>query len=297
LLVSNLLSLSGIPEFVWSGETIARKPSDIWEQVRTTDAFILRDKRLYTFANLADELCPLHRVIDPSTVGKPAKTSDWIANDDWRRNLMALLNECLKQHARERFIGKDEKGRFYFWPSQDRSQERTAPPVRYTRMHRLPGETRPRAVAAKKLNPTDQSVFWVHYAARVRVEMLGAAFFLRIEPTYIFTKDGREPLDGKSVGRLSIQWSGKQQNPDVLRAVLFWSRVLSDGQPTIRIAAGGQHITAAAMPAIAGASFGIAGDYIRVAALVREFDPELNDIVAEAEVVHRESDEDFDEDR
>jgi hypothetical protein len=243
LLISNLLTLEGIPSNIWSGETTVRKPSEIWEKVQTKDGFILRDKRLFTFANITDELCPLRVGVDSTTIGKPEDTSAWIDDVDKRRNLIALLNDCVKQHARERRIGKDEKGRFYFWPVLDRSDGAEDSPTPQTRYYQLPGDAKLRAVAAKKISPTDNSIFWVHYAARVKVELLGSTFFLRIEPTYIFTKDGRQPLDGKSVGRLSIQWSGKQQNPDVLRAVLFWSHVLSDGRPQIRIPVGGGFLT------------------------------------------------------
>lgn len=287
LLVSNLLKLEGIPSVIWSGETTARKPSEIWGNIQTSDGFILREKRLYTFANLTDELCPLRNGVDAASIGKPEDSSAWLGNADKRRYLIALLNDCVKQHARERRIGKDEKGRFYFWPLLDRGDASEDAPTPQTRYYELPGDTKLRAVAAKKINPADNSTFWVHYAARIKVELFNTTFFLCLEPTYIFTRDGREPLDGKSAGRLSIQWSGKQQNPDVLRAILFWSHVLSDGRPQIRIAVGSGRLTASVAPALASTSFGIAGDYIRIAALVQDFDTTLDQIVAEAEVVER----------
>ena len=285
LLVSNLVRLDGVPESIWSGETSARKPSEIWEKVQTSDGFILREKRLFTFGNLTDELCPLRNVVDPTSIGKPEESLVWLSDADKRRNLIALLNECVKQHARERRIGKDEKGRFYFRPVLDRGGDPDTPAVPQTRYYELAGDKKLRAVAAKKINPTDNSTFWVHYAARIKVEIFDKTFYLHIEPTYIFTRDGREPLDGKSVGRLSIQWSGKQQNPDVLRATLFWSQVLSDGRAQIRIPVGSGYLTASIVPTLANASFGIAGDYIRIGALVQEFDPTLDEIAAEAEIV------------
>jgi hypothetical protein len=291
LLVSNLLKLDGIPSIIWSGETSARKPSEIWEKIRTNDGFILREKRLYTFANLTDELCPLRNVVDPASIGKVEDSSVWLSDADKRRNLIALLNDCVKQHARERRIGKDEKGRFYFWPILDRGDDPDATPIPQTRYYELPGDKKLRAVAAKKTSPADNSTFWVHYAARIKVELFNATSFLRLEPTYIFTRNGREPLDGKSVGRLSIQWSGKQQNPDVLRAILFWSHILSDGRPQIRIAVGSGFLTASIVPALARTSFGAAGDYIRIGALVQEFDPTLDEIVAEAEIVERDEED------
>jgi len=287
LVVSNLLKLEGVPSMIWSAETDARKPSEIWEKIQTNDGFILRDKRLYTFANLTDELCPLRNVVDAASIGNPQDSSLWLDDSDKRRNLIALLNDCVKQHARDRRIGKDEKGRFYFWPDIDKVGTSETPAEPRTRYYRLPGDKKLRAVAAKKNNPVDNSTFWVHYAARIKIELHTPKFFLRIEPTYIFTRDGREPLDGKSIGRLSIRWSGKQQNPDVLRAVLFWSHVLSDGHPQIRIAVGSGYLTGLIVPALSRTSFGIAGDYIRIGALVEEFDTTLDQVVAEAEVIEQ----------
>ena len=289
LLVSNLLKIEDFPGLIWSAATKARKPADVWNAVETKEAFLLRDERLFAFADISDPLCSLHKVIDEKTVGKPESRADWLKEEDGKRRYVELLNRCLTRHLYERKIGRDEKGRFYFWP--DRNQDGAS----ITR-HFAFDDEKPRDVAARKVNEQDGSFFWVHYAARIRFEMLGDVFFLRIEPTYIFTTDGRHALDGKSVGRLSIQWSGKQQNPDVLRAVLFWARVLADGRSKVKIPAGAAFITAHALPATARAAFGVGGDYIRIQALLQQPEATLDEIVDEAEVFENDADDCGDED-
>jgi TIR domain len=46
LLVANLLTLDGVPDVVWSGDTDAREPTEVIAKAPTKEAFILEDKRL-----------------------------------------------------------------------------------------------------------------------------------------------------------------------------------------------------------------------------------------------------------
>jgi hypothetical protein len=50
-------------------------------------------------------------------------------------------------------------------------------------------------------------------------------------------------------------------------------------------------LTASIVPALGRTSFGVAGDYIRIGALVEEFDTTLDEVVAEAEVVERDGED------
>ena len=211
--------------------------------------------------------------MDPISIGKPEDTSAWIDDSDKRRNLIALLNDCVKQHARERRIGKDEKGRFYFWPVLDRSDSPEDSPAPQTRYYQLPGDAKLRAVAAKKISSTDNSILWVHYAARIRVELLGRTFFLRVEPTYIFT---REMVANRWTEKAlaACRFNGAANNKIPMFCVRCFSghMFFQMGGRKSEFLVGGGCLTASIVPAIARTSFGIAGDYIRVSALVQEFD-------------------------
>lgn len=291
LLIGNLLKIEKLPERIWSGSTSAREPKDVYDSVETREAFVLSDKRIYAFCDLADRNCSLNPVVlDAKDINSEPLTS-WLNDDIKRVSLVRLLNQCVKQYAYKLFIRKDEKGRYYFLPdyiySADGNEERTA----VSRFLQLPGETKPRAVAALKTNPIDQRPFWVHYAARLRIEILGSDFFLRIEPTYIFTKDGRTPLDGKSVGRLSIQWTGKQQNIDVLHALLFWARALAEGRSEIRIPSGKSSLIMRWLPCHTHTTFGVGGDYVRIGALRDDPVEVLDQIASEAQLVERDDED------
>lgn len=280
ILVGNLLQLDGVPDVVWSGETDARTPGEVVAKSPTKEAFILHKGRLHSFAQWGDPLCSLYSALKAGAKVTSTTRAEWLAENDRRRLFVWLLNRCVRQHAFERRLTLDEKGRLYFRPApgDDGSEPQT-------RFHQFRDEPKVRAVAARKANPKDGSVFWVHYAAKIRVEILGDRFFLRIEPAFVFTQDGYEAIGGKNAGKLAIQWTGQQRNPDVLRSVLFWVRYLADGRSQIRIPAGGGHLIASATPAVVRANFGVAGDYIRMAALVEEPDDVLDDVAANIEAV------------
>jgi hypothetical protein len=230
---------------------------------------------LYTFARLTDELCPLRKAVDVTTIGEPERREVWLSDADKRKWYLTLLNKCLRYNLGRARIIRDEKGRFFFPPEKDGR----------TRVVRHAGD-RPREVAAKK-PCIDGSVFWVHYAARIRFMLHGDRLFLRTEPTFFFTQDGYTPLDGKSMGRLSIQWGGKQKNVDVLRTLIFWTKVLSRQTKEMRILAGADTITVSALPAKAHSTFGIDGDHVHIKALMTSTDRFLDQAAEDMEAVER----------
>ncbi|MBX7207025.1 MAG: toll/interleukin-1 receptor domain-containing protein [Verrucomicrobiaceae bacterium] len=274
LLLMNLVEIISGPDEMWIAPTKARKRNEVWSSVKTNEAFVLRSDSIMAFCNMADAQCSLYPIVEPGGKVRSMSRVDVISDADGRRTYVEMLNECLRAHCRERKIGIDSKGRYYFWPNRNEAEELCV------REHSFRSE-KPREVAAPKTRPDTEEQFWVHYAARMRFEFLGDRLFLRIDPSYIFTSDGRNPLDSKATGRLSIQWTGKQQNPDLLRLMLFWIRVLADGKPEVRIAAGGSFIKAKAFPASSSAHFGVTGDYIRIQALLQGAEPTLDDIVDE----------------
>ena len=277
LLIANSITIQELPSVVWSAATTIRKSAEIWQTTKTTEAFLLRDGNLYSFANVLDPACTLNAVIEKGTLGTTSNIRTWLANPEGRNRYVGLLNQCLSQYLIERKIGRDEKGRYYFWPEVGPAG------VINTRRFSF-GDEKPREVAAQKLSPHDGSSFWVHYAARIQFKLFGEVVRLVIEPSFIFTSDGRTPLDGKTVGKLAIQWTGKQKNPDVLRSVLFWTRVLADGHSQIKIPAGPDFIIARAVPDIAQTNFGIEGDYIRVQSLLQEPELTLDEISHDVEL-------------
>lgn len=271
LLLSNLFGVKALPPQIWSGDTKFRKNKEVWEAVPKAEPFILRDERLFTFADLKSEKTALRDALTTVSSVRDESYYDWLLRDDRRTWLMALLNACLTKHLRRKRIFKDDKGRYYFSPNADGTDRRQPMP-----------SGRPRTVASKKGTP--EAPFWVHYAAKMRFRRLGDSLFLAVEPVFLFTSDGASSITGKSAGRLSLQWGGKQQNPDILRDLLFWASVLSSGNEGISLYTGGKRIVVDAIPAASRMDYGVAFDTIKIRALFEQADNVLNNLVQNYEI-------------
>jgi hypothetical protein len=266
LLLSNLLPVKEIPKLIWSGETALTEPSDVVRLVPNADCFLLRGGRLYTFAQLSDDLCPLRTVIEPKSSITSELFYDWLSDKDKANWFIAILNLLLIEFLKTRRVRRESKGRFFFLPTEGGA----------TRSEAV-GEDEPRQVAARKPG-TEGAHFWVHYAAKMKFIRFGVNVFLQLEPTYLFTSDGEHPLAGRSMGRMVVMWGGKQQNIDVLRNFVFWMRFLAGGQKEIHIAAGSGRLALSTLSATAAMNVGIETDHVRIAALMRTVTHEMDEV-------------------
>ncbi len=272
-LLGNLLEVQIFPPSIWSAPTQRENSRAIWSELPDAEGHIIREKRLYTFGDLTNELCQLRKVVDISGIAKAA-TREWLVNSTRANCWVALLNQALTSHLSKLAIRKEEKGRYFFRPNKDGT----------TRIWQN-GRDRPREVAAKKTNPADNSTFWVHHAARIRFKRLGDRFFLMIEPTYFFTTDGEQAFAGQQMGRMMVLWGGRQKNADILRNFVFWPKTIARGTGRMQIQTGGEPIVVSGVPALAMANVGIESDHVRVGSLFATVDTELDEVARDVEVV------------
>jgi hypothetical protein len=265
LLLSNLFPVVAMPAQIWNAPTKFRDKKEVWEVVSKAEPFILREKKIYTFANLAASETKLRTAVDTHAIGKPESRHDWFIREDRANWLMALLNSSLSKHLWVLKIKQDGKGRFFFTPGENNTE-------RKWQMR----EGRPRTVAAKKENPATKTSFWVHHAARIKFKRVGERLFLSVEPLYLFTSDGSVAVAGKNAGKLSLLWGGRQQNPDVLRNLLFWGAVLANNEKAIRVKTGDKPVILSPIPASTQLDRGVAFDEIRIKALLAQDDADLD---------------------
>jgi len=273
-ILGNLLPVNFIPPQIFSAETPARDPAEIKATVRDASPFILRNGRLYTFADLRDQDRSLRNVIDVGTVEEDS-LNDWLLDIDRSRYLVDLLRRCLIGHAAKLGIWQDKKKRFYFRPDKGK-----------TRCLATPGD-RGRTVAAEKKNANDEP-FWVHYGVRMRFRRLANSFFLCVDPIFIFTVDGTNLIEGKAAGKLAKAWGGKQQNDSALRNVLFWSKALAMSgaddvsvRDEILVTTGAKAVRIRVLPAVSRLSYGIEFDNIKVQSLINQLDSKELETAAE----------------
>jgi hypothetical protein len=280
--LSNLLPVEDYPKTIWLAPTNAREPRDVREQVGDSASFILQEKNLLTFSDLTIDVEPLRSAIDHTQI-KSQPVGEWRDDPVRWRWIVSLLNKCLRSHFGKLPIRRDAKGRYFFLP-----KEGTA------RIWKN-GNDPARTVADQKTNAKGET-FWVHHSARLAFQTLGDRIFLCIEPSYVFTSDGRQPLEGKSVGPLSIKWGGKERNAAILRHVVFWARTLSKGLTKIEVETGGSAVTLSGIPAFARTSFGIEFDHIGIGTLIDQAEDELALAAEEMSTFGGSDDEEAEED-
>ena len=226
--------------------------------------YILRGKRLYTFADLTRDSEPLRAVLSTSDLQSHA-VATWMDDPDHWRWFIDLMHKSLRAHIGGLPIRRDDHGRYFFRPNKDGTTRKWQN-----------GSDPEREVAAFKRGQDDASGFWVHQAADLRFQTLGDQIYLLIDPSYVFTVDGNESLPGMKVGPLSIKWGGKERNAAILRHVMFWTRTLSRGKAKIVLSTGAHPIVLSGIPAFARAAFGIEFDHIDIGTLLAQVEDELS---------------------
>jgi hypothetical protein len=284
VLVSNLAPLATSPPALYTANATIASLSELpGDAALDAIPLMLWDGKLVTFADLEHPECLLNRVIDPYTIERHdfAKCE---SDPDLKNKWLALANKSLAKFLRQKGISQDEKGRFYFLPAVGgRDRQITI------------GGGKPREVAAKKKHHATGNFFWVHYSANVKFRLIGSTPFLRILPSYAFTRDGVVALDHKQAGRFRVIWGGKQDSATVLRQVLFWLRFMSEGHEECTLETGGPPIRISVMPGTAETQVGIAIDHVQIRALVDDASADELTLVAGSSEIRPADDEDADQ--
>lgn len=269
----NLLPVERLPTFVYSAPvaaslrtprtdgTVALPPKAILRDIIResqehagrkpfTPAFRMVGDEIVSFHDLETEDSPCAPIIDRAQAARD-RTEEWLSDPDDRRIVTSLLNMAVSRHAYRHSLKEDGERHFrFFFPSKDGSPWS----ITWT-----PFQNRvPREVAGRRKGPAGE--FWRHAAAYIMMTFLGNRFYLKIDPTWVFTTDGEHIMRGPEVGRLAVQWSGAERNLSLLYHIRFWSHVLRDKAGPISIRAGDQSIELSAKPAFVKMAFGIPGD-------------------------------------
>lgn len=259
-LISNLLPVRAFPTTIWSAHTKLQTKRDLPADLPPA---IIREGRLFSFVDLGDVKNPFRNFVDVSGVQRVA-TVDWRPDPARWRWFIELLNDTLVAHLKAYGIHFDDFHRRYYFAAD-------GPATRYVRW----GSGTKRWVV--RVPPPEKNGSWIHHAARLRFETLGSKLYLSIDPTLIFTTDGKTPVPREVAGPLAMQWTGRERNGAILRSILMWCDALAWGKREAVINAGEQRLVIARLPNSVRTSAGLAHDHVEVGALlnftVAEIDP------------------------
>ncbi|MGZ3657882.1 MAG: toll/interleukin-1 receptor domain-containing protein [Bdellovibrionota bacterium] len=260
ILVSNLLRVT-TPELVWTAPTFLASKREVFEFYKLP-AFVVREGNIYSFLDLSDKSGPFADFISEGGQAESFPLNRWRDRPDRWRWAVELLNDSLRRFLWNRGIVYHEKSERFFF----RGRGRCSVDIRW-------GQGDERRVARA---PDQGKGNWVHQAARLKFETLGDQAFLSIEPSYLFTVDGKTSVPREESGPLAMKWGGKERNGTIFRHVLMWADAITAGRNSVRIGDGGEAIRIERIPATADVGVGVLGDHVAVGALLDFTEAEKN---------------------
>jgi hypothetical protein len=229
-LTTNLLAVKSFGPVIYWAETDITDRQEAWAAMTAAgqyeSGFILSRNRLYSFVPLTGALAPLCK-------GTPASfvSSQWEQSEDRevRRSFVALLNFTLRaMHY----------------------QELRYHPERHYVFHVVSGDLQPLKIKVGR--GSGRTVFEVyrdaenkvrycrHYAAHLNFRQWNGAWYLEINPTYHFTRDGeRESIfSAEQLAKIKRL----ERNAAVKGQVEHWAQFLAQGQSDTLFGTGDRRI-------------------------------------------------------
>lgn len=261
ILVSNLLAVT-MPEYVWCAPTHLQSKHDLHEFYRYP-AFIVRENKIYTFADLSDKKNPFADYLKQKGKYEKIKLRSWFADEAKWRWCVEILNDALRGYLYHQGVNFHSKSkRYYFRPKNNNSVS-----LRW-------GAGDKRCVVKKPKDGGGGS--WIHQAAHLKFEKISDQIYLSIDPSYMFTLDGHTTLSKESATPLAAMWGGRERNGAIIRHMLMWSDTITMGLARGEIDCHGQVIEIERLPLTATTNVGIAGDKAAIRALLQFTDGEKN---------------------
>lgn len=242
---ASCLPISGLPSFVMSLPLKERGMSEgqVAQKVhwpkdpQVLIPYLVRDNRLYTFADITKTDNPFADVIQSSRPEIVEAISMW-GDPEGHRRYVALLNKSLTKHLNREGLRFDRDHHRYWFLAAP------GPKSRSIRYRSKGGRHQKRDVVRQRIRKaTGEAKEWWHVAAGLRFERVGqTAWVLTIRPEYEITSDGVTPLPPKIHIARSARRKSKLYNEGYLDLLHFWLEFMLKGQPRLTLLAADQRI-------------------------------------------------------
>jgi transcriptional regulator with XRE-family HTH domain len=279
ILPCNVLPVISMPEFIWIAplaKGISSDKGEIKDNIHHhldskgepiyTPVFALNSSQVLSFYDLSAEEGPFSTVVVPKDTRRIPVIS-YLTTDDTQRVFVSLLNMHIGRHCYSPGVGlvtaRDDDRRRYFFPVEEIGKDKE---FRWRR------SARPRTVLKHYRDREGCITFCRHLAAELPIAQLGSRFYLKINPTWLFTTDGSANtlMKGRRVGVLAMRWMGRERNVQILYHTRFWAYVLARGRSVINVLAGDQSLLIDTQPAFVRVKFGIRDDHLNLERIVQQ---------------------------
>jgi len=227
VLQSNLIRVKDLPPKIFVARTEYRAKEDVWaelsnQKLDVTGEWMLKDKCIFSFID--PETSGLKTVIEGGSVETIA-TSEWAFTDDdaKQRDFVQLLGQSFKDLCyRRRFRYNREYKCYGFSPTRGMLSSASPYVVRYQSFQKKSKCMFFKCYRSKK----DSSItfYYRHLAFQAEFRRFERAWFVVINPTYLFT------YDGKNVSRRIDEYLSTikriEHNSNVVRYVRAIGQVL-----------------------------------------------------------------------
>jgi hypothetical protein len=225
---ANLLELLDMPSRAWCAETRAKRVKDVWENasIGWLPPFIVTPPRLVTFFDLNDRNNPLRNQVDRATIMHGE--IEEVFEGDRRNHLVWLLNESVYRHLGYRGLIVDKKRRRAYFPRTSSEDGRRV--ITYQSRVRKPTRTVTKPIVSQA---SGKVRYWEHESFSFVLDQFDDTWALQIVPGYVFTLNGvAKLLEGDKVNKLSTKRASRDYNSQVHHDLVFWSWVISGGEPS-----------------------------------------------------------------
>jgi len=247
-LLSNLLPVTHTPSTIFRAPTrLTSKEIGLREGVHYPP-FTLKSNKLLSFHDPTRSASLLRELVGQGKTEQLSLVD--LRNDPVRwRWVVELLNATLRDYLGAIGVRFDrEHRRYYFIPFREQRERQQSRYVRW-------GSGTKRWLV--RAPDPDKGGYWVHHAASLRFYNFGGRLFLSVDPTFVFTTDGRTPVHGDKARSLAMKWTAKERNAAVLARVLLWADAIAQGRSSATIPLDGGDLTIERVPTPAEAPVSI----------------------------------------
>ena len=242
-LYSNLLPVLTYPEMLFSFQMSESRLAEAFsEELAFPKDFVPHG---HGYIGFRDPRMPGSKVAGAliSSTVEVEQSTQYLENPNTRNKIIGIWNDAIANYLLSVGLQQRDKTQFYFPPVDgDTGRE-----IRWD----APKRSATRSVAYPyKGKQSQKTVFWVHHSTRAQLRTVGGEYFLKLEPGYVFTRDGFSFIQSTDAGSLSTSRMSQERNYQVLNHLYFWTWFLAQGAAEIRIPCGTQCLTV--QPDLAG---------------------------------------------
>ena len=223
-LLSNLLAVESLPKHIYVADAGIGKYETVWKRARDLDeqlpgAWMLKSGQVWSVHDLRE--APWDRVLGRCGVEAfDAEEVAWSDDPDEARDFAHLLRRCLIEMTWDHGVKyRRRKGDNLFYFMSGRGN------VARTGRWRSTGNPFTLFGPQLKKDKSGGVSYYMHHAFAGRFRRLGEAWYLEIEPTYYYTRDGRE--ESLFAADLLAGKKRLDRNPAVLGGVQLWAATLT----------------------------------------------------------------------